>query len=123
MTKEQEMAAPEAEETLVVIPIVPGKSEGWRRAMQEIAGSRQEDFELAQERWGISSVSVYTASTRLGQVAVIRLQTNNSLIDLQLQIAASEEPFDRWLKEQFRVYHGIDLDGPAGGKEAERIIP
>jgi hypothetical protein len=66
--------------------------------MQEIAGSRQEDFELAQERWGISSVSVYTASTRRGQMAVIRLETNNSLIDLQLQIAVSEEPFDRWLR-------------------------
>ena len=117
------MAAPEAEETLIVIPIVPGKSEGWRRVMQEIAGARRKDFELAQERWGISSVSVYTASTRLGQVAVIRLVTNNSLIDLQIQIAASEEPFDRWLKEQFRIFHGVDLDGPAGGQAAERIFP
>lgn len=115
------MAAPE--ETLVVIPIVPGKSEGWRRAMQEIAGSRQEDFERAQARWGVSGLAIYLADTRRGQMAVIRLTTNNSLIDLQLQIAVSEEPFDRWLKEQFRVYHGIDLDGPAGGKEAERIIP
>lgn len=113
----------ESAELIIVIPMLPGKSEAWRRTMQELTGSRRADFDDALERWGIVTLSLYLASTCVGHVVVARLTSSDSPIDLQLRIGASREVFDRWLIGRISVFHGIELYGPATGHVAERIFP
>jgi hypothetical protein len=113
----------EMAEMLVVFPVVPGKSEAWRRTMQEVAGSRRGEFQRALERWGIADLSVYLDSTRVGHVVVACMAVRDNPVDLQLRISASQDPFDRWFKEQVLAFHAVDLDGPPSGQVAERVFP
>jgi hypothetical protein len=118
MMEDREMA-----ELHIVLSVLPGKSEAWRRRMQEIAGSRRADFERARTRWGVADISIYLASTRVGHVVIARVASNDNPVDLQLRIAASQDPFGCWFKEQVKVFHAADLDGPASGQVAECVFP
>jgi fermentation-respiration switch protein FrsA (DUF1100 family) len=93
-------------------PILPGKTEADREAIRSCAdGERRAEFEASRGRHGIKREAVWIQPTPGGDVAVVYIEAD----DLEAAFAgigSSEDPFDRWFREQVRDVHGIDLAEP-----------
>src|SRR5437588_12139838 len=83
----------------IVCPLRPGTQERWRRLAQEVAGSRQEQFEAFCREAGIIQVQVWVAQLQRGELLLMTLQTQEPQLALA-ELAISVRPFDRWLREQ-----------------------
>ena len=96
---------------MLTAPVLPGRAEAWRRMCQELLGSRAERFSASACRLGVQSQRIWLVPMPRGELAVIWLDVANpdrALADL----AASDAPFDRWLRRQLQHLIGIDLTGP-----------
>ena len=112
-------------------PILAGREEGWRRFLQELSGSRREEYEDLRRRLGVTGQKVWLVRTRCGETAVSYLECEEPG-RIAARLAASTEPFDVWLKARLAEFHGRGFAGPdprwspelvfeAG--EAERPVP
>lgn len=93
---------------LFAAPILPGKSENWRRWLQEIMELRRSQYEESRRRLGITDERVWIAETVNGNVVIIAVVAAHPE-QLLLQIATSDLPFDRWYREQLLILQGFDL--------------
>jgi hypothetical protein len=100
--------ATEVAKLIFVLPIRPGRSEPYRRFLQELKASRRVDFEAACRRWGICCVAIWLAQGRGGDLAVIQLRLAADLAEAEERFALSQLPFDMWIKERVRELHDVD---------------
>jgi hypothetical protein len=92
------------------IPILPGKTEADRAAMASCwHGERKAAFEDARRRAGITREAVFIQSTPNGDVAVVYLEGDDMANAMKI-VATSDEPFDRWFRDQVRDAHGVSLE-------------
>jgi hypothetical protein len=99
------------------------QEEPWRRLLQELSGSRFEEYAKSRRRLGIFEESVWFAPKPSGGgVAVVYLEaedTERVLHEIVAQLAASETSFDSWLRRQMHELFGCDfaqLPLPARGE-------
>lgn len=92
----------------VVIPILPGKAEAWRRFRQELDGSRHSAFAEWCDRLGLNLRQIWLNDTPGGAVVVLNLDVADQEAALA-QVADATQPFDRWLRDQVLALHGLDL--------------
>jgi hypothetical protein len=109
-------------DVLMVLPVVTGKAEEWRRFAQQLQGSRQVEFTDALRDLGMESLSVWLANTQVGHIAVALFTSTRDPVDMQDMLTTSQQPFDVWFKERVRVLHGVDLSSMIGGLAAEHIL-
>lgn len=106
--------ASEATKLTLVLPILPGQSEPYRRFLQELKESRYADFRAACGRWGIRSAKVWlapappTAGPGAGDLSVIQLCPTGNCADIGERFGRSQLPFDLWFKERVRELHGVE---------------
>ena len=95
------------------------QEEPWRRFLQELSGSRYEEYAESRRRLGISAESVWLAPKRSGGgVAVVYLEAEDPERVLR-ELAASDTPFDSWYGTEMRKLFGYDsarLPRVAGGE-------
>jgi len=96
---------------IVVAPILPGKAEAWRRFMQEILGSRRREYETSRRRLGIRAERVWISETRRWTLGIIIIEADH-LDQALAALVASDQPFDRWFREQLLALQGLDLTRP-----------
>lgn len=96
---------------VLIAPILPGKSEAWRRFIQEIGGSRRSEYEESRHRLGIVTERTWLVETVSGDVAIMVIEAKQSERVL-VQMADSALAFDGWLREQLLNLQGIDLTRP-----------
>ena len=89
-------------------PILPGKEEPWRRFLQELAGSRSQEYGTLKQRLGILTEWVWLMRTRDSMTVIACFEAQDPQQALT-RLMASEEPFDLWFKEKLREFHGYDL--------------
>jgi len=92
----------------LVIPILPGQAEAWRRFRQELEGSRRQAFVAWGERLGLTVQQIWLNDTPGGAVVVLNLEVADQEAVL-VQLADASQPFDRWLRDQVLALHGLDL--------------
>jgi hypothetical protein len=102
-------------------PILPGRSEVWRRWLQEIIESRRLEYEESRWRLGISGERVWIAEAVNGNVAVMAVVAAQPSLVLA-QLATSDRPFDRWYREQLLALQGFDLTKPLGRASPELVL-
>ena len=102
-------------------PILAGREEGWRRFLQELAGSRREEYEDLRRRLGVTGQKVWLVRTRRGEAAVSYLECEEPT-RIVARLAASTEPFDVWLKGKLSEFHGCDLAGFDSGWSPELVF-
>jgi hypothetical protein len=109
---------------VLVAPILPGKAEAWRRFTQEMLGSRRRDYEASRRRLGIRAEHAWISESPRGDLAIMTLVlTEVERLDQVLaRLAASEHPFDRWLRRQMLELHGLDVTQPPPGLLSELIF-
>jgi hypothetical protein len=105
----------------VVAPILPGKAEAWRRFMQEMLGSRRGEYEEARRRLGLRLEQAWISETRQVASGVVVIEAD-SLARGLADFLASTHPFDRWLREQLLVLHGLDLTPPVSTFRPELVF-
>jgi hypothetical protein len=92
----------------VVLPLLPGKQEAWRRFCQVLQGSRRCEYGAWREQMGITQEEAWLSQTAQGDLVRVHLQAEHpehALADL----ATSRRPFDRWFRQQVLELHGLDL--------------
>ena len=93
-------------EICFVWPILAGKEEEWRRALQELEGSRSADFGRMRQHLGIDTIRVWLQRTRYGELAVVCLKVDDAA-EAILVLADSEGTFEKWLKRRVEALHGV----------------
>jgi len=98
----------------VAFLVLPGKTDAWRRVAKEVAGERRKDLEAHDKRYNLVREYWYLQHTPQGDVAIAYLEGKDPAAAFK-SWAASNEPFDKWEKDQFAVIHGIDFSKPLPG--------
>jgi hypothetical protein len=94
----------------LILPIVVGKVEAWRRFCQEMSGSRHSGHEACRLQQGITLERMTLIETRFGSAAVTTFEADDLGQALNTLIT-SDLPFDRWYRGQLLLLHGISLTG------------
>ena len=99
--------------SLFVWQVSADQEEPWRRFLQEISGSRFEEYADSRRRLGISAESVWLAPKPSGGgVAIVYLEADNpewALRELVAELATPETPFDSWYATQMHELFGRDF--------------
>src|SRR5215213_3801716 len=109
--------------SLIVWQVSADQEEPWRRFLQELSGSRFEEYAKSRRRLGIFAESVWFAPQSSGGGAtVVFLKAEDperALRELVAELAASETSFDSWLRRGMHELFGCDfaqLPRPARGE-------
>lgn len=97
---------------ILSIPILAGKVEAWRRFVQELSGSRLNQYEASRQRLGITREKMALMENSFGATAVTTLEGPDVTRALGLLIS-SERPFDVWYRDRIYELHGVRLAGYA----------
>ncbi len=93
--------------TTFVAPILPGRTEAWKQAAQEITGSRKSEHEESRRRMGVTREIASLQSTPEGDYVVVCLEADDP-DEIISRILTSDAPFDRWFAETvLKGVHGI----------------
>ena len=99
--------------SLFVWQVSADQEEPWRRFLQELSGSRYEEYAESRRRLGISTESVWFAPRPSGGgIAVVWLEAEDperALRKLFAELAASETSFDSWLRRKMHELFGCDF--------------
>ena len=99
----------------------PGTQERWRRLCQELAGPRLDQFEASCRQAEIAQVQVRLVQLLHGELMLMTLHTQEPQQTLQ-ELATSRRPFDRWLREQFQVLLGWNLQEVLADPQGDLIF-
>ena len=102
------------------IPLLPGKSEAWRRWVQELQESRRADYAAFLSRLGVLHARFWIAEMASGEVVVSYLDVKDP-IALTVALEMSQHPFDIWYRQQLREFHGADV-GPFYRWRLDQVI-
>ena len=105
----------------LVLPLLPGKTAGWRRAMTELADSRRAEYAAARRRQGVSRERIWLQATPQGDVEILYLEVDDPARTFR-ELAASQEPFDVWFCGFALEHYGLDLTQPLPGPLPELIL-
>jgi hypothetical protein len=98
--------------TTFAVPILPGKTEMWKKALAEMKGARKAEHDESRRRHGITREIVSLQSTPQGDYVVVCLEGDDPA-GLVSQNLNSDAPFDRWFAETVLTgAHGLDASGP-----------
>ena len=99
--------------TTFAAPILAGKTDAWKKAVEEMRGARKGDYEESRRRLGVTREVVSLQSTPQGDFVVVFLEAADpsSVIGKYL---SSDQPFDRWFAETIlKGVHGLAAAPPA----------
>ncbi len=97
----------------VAVPILPGKTDQWRRWMDDLNGPRRHEYEESRRRLGIHE-RTFLQSTPQGDVAIVTFEGDDPEAIMR-RMAEGTDGFSRWFIEQVRETCGIDpgaVQGP-----------
>ena len=104
----------------MAIPIVSGKTEAWRRFVDELNGPRRAEFEASRRRMGVRE-RTFLQQTPMGDLVIVTLEGDDAEHAFQRFVSADDE-FTRWFVAQAKDLHGVDLTHAANAPVPERVI-
>ena len=93
---------------VLVLLILPGKEEAWRRFYQELAGTRRAEYEQSRRQLGITREQAWIVQTHPGELLIACLEAEQ-LEQLIPTLLVSNLPFDSWFREHCQSLHGLDM--------------
>ena len=105
---------------LVVVPVVKGKEEEWKKWARNLRGEMKKDFDDLNKRFGLTRHDVWAVETPYGLMAAV-LHEGPGADTFMQDIAASDNPFDIKTRKSIENYHGIKLGGPPPGPMPEKL--
>ena len=94
--------------TTFAAPILPGKTDAWKSAIAEIAGSRRNEYLEARRNLGITKEVACLQQMPQGDFVVVYIEARDVSGILQAMLDATD-PFHNWFKQAvLKDCHGID---------------
>ncbi|MDQ3927686.1 MAG: DUF6176 family protein [Chloroflexota bacterium] len=106
---------------VIVVPILPGKSETFREAVASIRQERRSAHQESRKRLGIYAERVWIENTPQGDLLLGYFEAE----DLQrvfTGLATSQEPYDVWFRELNKEIVGVDLSQPLPVPPPELVL-
>jgi hypothetical protein len=97
---------------LLAVPLVPGKTEVWKKYNQEMEGPRRQEYQNFHTRLGIRVEQVALQQTPNGDMVIVHWEADNpqKIFDT---FKDSQERFDKWFREKIIIEcHNMDLSQP-----------
>jgi hypothetical protein len=95
--------------SLLAWDISTDQEEPWRRFLQELSGSRYQEYAESRRHLGVSAEFVWLAPKHSGGgVAVVFLEAQDLERALR-ELAAPDTPFDSWYRMEMRKLFGCDF--------------
>src|SRR3712207_258595 len=95
--------------SLFVWQVSADQEEPWRRFLQELSGSRFEEYAKSRRRLGIFAESMwFVPKPSGGGAAVVFLEAEDPKRALR-KLAESEVPFDSWFRREMHELFGCDV--------------
>jgi hypothetical protein len=104
----------------VAFPIVPGKTEDWKKFIAELNGARRAEFVASRKSIGARE-RTFLQPTPMGDFVVVTLEGDNPGESFG-RFVSSTDPFTLWFLEQVKAVHGIDLKQAASGPMPQQVI-
>ncbi len=82
----------------IALPILPGKTDAWRRFADELKGPQRAAFEESRRRLGVRE-RTWLQTTPMGDLVVVTLEGDKPA-EAFAAFAASDDAFTTWFKEQ-----------------------
>ena len=94
------------------VPIVSGKTETWKKYVQEREGPRKDDFTRSRQKAGLRTEQVWLQQTPMGDMAVVVWETDNPTRVFEY-FMKSNDPSDVWFREKILIEcHNMNPAGP-----------
>lgn len=97
-------------EIVFAIPVVPGKEDLDRRILDELAGTRRDEYDAALRDAGIARQSVWHQQSPDGILALVHIVADNP--DGAQRFSSSNAPLNAWFRSQMKEVHGVDISQP-----------
>ncbi len=104
----------------ITLPCLPGGAEKLRQLAAECSGPRRAEFADFHRRMGLTGERWFLQQTPQGPLLILALEGDP--MGAMQKLAASEQSFDRWFKEQVRAVHGVDFNQPLPGPPPDLIL-
>ncbi|MBI3979487.1 MAG: hypothetical protein HY331_14995 [Chloroflexi bacterium] len=101
-------------------PVLPGKTEQWRRFAEELMGPRRNDYVASRRRLGVRERAFFQ-STPQGDLVIVTLEGENPAAAFR-RFGTADDPFTRWFVDQVKEIHGFDLSQPPPWPLPELIV-
>lgn len=90
------------------IPVVPGKEELDRATLDEMLGSRRDEYEAALRDAGLTRQAIWHQETPNGTVAVVYVEGSDPQAGVA-RFGSSNAPLNTWFRERMKDVHGVDI--------------
>ena len=104
----------------MAIPILPGKTDQWRRFVAELAGPRRGEYVASRQRLGVHE-RAFLQSTPQGDLVIVTVDGADPAGAVS-QFGAPGDPFTQWFREQVLEIHGFGLAQPLPGPPPELLV-
>ena len=98
----------------MALPLLPGKTEDWKRWVQEMAGPHLSEFQASRKRLGITREASFLQQTAMDNMALLYIEAEDIARVFQ-GLATSQDPFDVLFRQQTLEFFGFDLAQPPSG--------
>jgi len=104
----------------VAFPILPGKTAEWRAFMDDLNGSRRDEFEASRKAAGVRE-RTFLQETPMGDLVLVTLEGDNPDQAFGKMMSADDE-FTKWFTERAQAVHGVDLRLPPTAAPSELVV-
>lgn len=101
-------------------PILPGKTDDWRRWISEVNGPRRDEFMESRRSLGIRE-RTFLQSTPMGDLVIVTLEGSDPVAAFQ-EFGRATDPFSVWFREHVQELHGFDLAEVMAGPMPEQVL-
>jgi hypothetical protein len=104
---------------IIVLPVREGKREALQQFAAELSGPRRAELDKAQMT--ITKETWFLQPTPMGDLLAIYFESPSPM-NVAVNLAVSEEPFDLWFKTQLFDITGYDMNNPPQTAPPEMIM-
>jgi hypothetical protein len=101
-------------------PILPGKTEEWKKFSEELSGNRHKDYSDSRKKLNVHE-RAFLQQTPHGDMVIVTLEGENPGAAFTAFGAGTDE-FTKWFVEKVKEIHGFDLSAPPPGPMPELLI-
>lgn len=106
---------------VIMVPILAGEVENWKKMSQEVSGSRKKEFEDFNKRYELTRHDAWLSETDTGALAVV-LHEGPGEEQFMKKLAESDHVFDTWFRSKISEVHGLDFSQPTDAKPLQQYI-
>lgn len=99
---------PPLTEAAIAVPIRAGKTDDWKRALEELTGPRYAEYQSSRTRFGLTSQTTFVQRTPMGDFALIHL-TGPDVHKAFHAMSSSQDPWDVQWRKMTLDLHGQDF--------------